>query len=409
MLPLNHKSLLYLICLLADFCGFVVVFVVSRQLAEEKMPDWYLGMAGAAFALSSGVANIVGGVISHRFSERAVFLFGIFAVPLAIVLCAFAEPHDPRFLLRYCLLGLGLGSIYPTLIGWLNRDQDAHANRRGVSRTLILFCISWNVGMLCGQMTSGALFSVGRQWVYAAGLLAALANVGLALVVVRRIARRSEMAVGPADMKERRSAVVPEPELLLASRCRYLSWIANAGGTFGGSLVFHLLPSLMVTIGVSADQHGTLLAWWRGVVIVTYLLMHWSHFWHFRMSASVVSQLLGVAGLLSIAFAPSATMVLIGLTLHGQLAGFNYFSGLFYSTAGSAREKRTLAAGIHEATLAAGMACGTVLGGFLGSRVNERAPWLMAAGVLLVLMTIQVVAWQRWYGMSRTKAAPARS
>jgi len=86
----------------------------------------------------------------------------------------------------------------------------------------------------------------------------------------------------------------------------------------------------------------------------------------------------------------------IGLALLGQLVGYNYFSGLFYSTAGSSHDRRALAAGIHEATLAAGMAIGTVVGGVLGSLAGHRMPYLLAAAVVLVLLAVQSAAWWSW-------------
>ena len=119
-------------------------------------------------------------------------------------------------------------------------------------------------------------------------------------------------------------------------------------------------------------------------------------FWHYRLGVSLASQAIGAAGLVVIAQAESAGMLLIGLALQGQLVGNNYFSGLYYSTAGSSDLGRALAAGIHEATLASGMAIGTIVGGALGSLINHRLPYLLAAIVILVLMTAQSVVWWYW-------------
>ncbi len=405
------KPLLYLICVLADFAGFVVVFAVSRSLAEQNAELWYLGLTGAAFAGSSGIANVVSGWASHRFDSRYVFVFGAATVAVAVAVCGLGSTVSASFLPRYCLLGMGLGTVYPTLIGWLNRDQDAHANRRGVSRTLILFCVSWNVGMMTGQMTSGALFSWSPQLAYGVAFAVAIVNVFLAVAAARLVTTSIRESFGREPQSE-----VPEPnpasdpeQVRIAGKFKQLSWVANLGGTFGGSLIFHLLPELAVSIGVPADEHGTLLAYWRGVVIVTYLLMHASGFWHYRMSTSIASQLLGVLGLLLIAKAQSAFVLFLGVTLHGQLVGYNYFSGLFYSTAGSSQNRRTMAAGIHEATLAIGMSSGTVLGGFLGSQYGARSPWFFAALVLFVLIGLQAYTWRRWQATMQREVIPVVS
>ena len=124
--------------------------------------------------------------------------------------------------------------------------------------------------------------------------------------------------------------------------------------------------------------------------------MHRFPFWHYQMQTASASQLLAVVGLVLVGSAESAVMLLAGLALMGQLVGFNYFSGLFYSTVGSSEKKRALAAGIHEATLATGMAIGTMVGGIAGSFIGHRAPYFLAAAVLLLLVFVQTTLCRRW-------------
>src|SRR5205823_8449376 len=134
---------------------------------------WYLGVVVAGLSLSAGISSLLGGWLAHRFDGRVVFVVGAVAVGLSVAACSLVSPQSPRFLPCYWLLGVGMGFLYPPLIGWLNQGEDAHANRRGVSRTLILFCVSWNLGMLCGQLTAGSLFARGGRWTYAAACSAA--------------------------------------------------------------------------------------------------------------------------------------------------------------------------------------------------------------------------------------------
>ncbi|MCH2211099.1 MAG: MFS transporter [Fuerstiella sp.] len=394
------KQLLYLICLLTDFCAFVVIFAVTRRLAEQQADLWYLGMFGAAFSFSAGLTSVLSGWLSSRFDSRFVFVSGCITVALGVMACAFGDTTHAGFLLRYCLLGIGLGFIYPTLIGWLNRNEDVRTNRRGVSRTLILYCVAWNVGMMCGQLTAGWLFAQGLAWLYGLAFGASIANVCLAIAASRLVAAPSVTSVtGNEDTTEvsDRFAGSDPVNTKVAVHFKRLGWIANSGGTFGTGLVLHLLPDLVVTIGIPADSHGSLLAYGRGVVIATYLLMHVNSFWHYRFSVSLVSQVLGAIGLIMFACADSAVTLIVGLTLHSQLAGYNYFSGLFYSTVGSSPESRTLAAGIHEATLAAGMAAGTAAAGVLGTFIGNRAPYVLSFIVLAVLIVVQIAVFCRWF------------
>jgi MFS family permease len=382
-----RKLYLYLICVLTDFAAFIPVFAVSRGLAEVQAEPWYLGIVGAGVSFSAGVGSVVGGWLAHRCDGRVVFVTGAVAISFSTAACALGDLRSLWFLPGYWLLGIGLGFLYPPLIGWLNQGEDAHSNHHGVSRTLILFCVAWNLGMMSAQLTAGRLFEFGPRWTFGTAFSVSLVNVLVVLVTVRRMIRVPAVTVDSSSAQH---------NVQLAAAFKRLSWIANLGGMFGGSMVLHLLPDLAVLIGVPADNHGMLLAGWRAVVISTYLLLHMTAFWHYRLGTSLASQVLAAVGLVVIATADSATTLLIGLALLGQLVGYNYFSGLFYSTAGSAHDSRALAAGIHEATLAAGMAVGTVVGGMAGSLVNHRVPYLLAAGVILVLIVAQAAAWRIW-------------
>jgi MFS family permease len=383
------RVLLYLICALVDFSAMGVVFVVPRALAEAGAESWILGMLGAGMAFFAGLGYLLGGYLAHRFDGRAVFVAGALIMVISICLCSLSDPARFQFLPFYWLQGVGLGFLYPPLIGWINQGEDAHANRRDVSRRFIIYCISWNLGIMCSQWTAGILFDRGSQWVYRIALAAALLNLLLACIAARMVGHPEGKVIDPAES--------PAAAVELAGVFKRLSWIANLGGMFGGSMVMHLLSDLVVAIGISASIHGTLLAIWRAEIIATYLLMHVSTFWHYRISTALASQLVAAIGLVVIACSNSEGMLLLGLTLLGQLVGYNYFSGLYYSAAGSSHERRALAAGIHEATLCTGMAAGTFLGGSLGTLLhNPRAPYLLAAAVLIVLIAVQFRAWRRW-------------
>lgn len=387
---LSLNGILYLVCGLTDFAAFVVVFGVSRGLAERQSEPWYLGAVGAGMSFSAGVGSILGGWLSQRFDGRPVFLLGAAGLIISAAGSGWLDAGDRFFLPAYWSLGIALGFLYPPLIGWLNQGNSGSAGGRGVSRTLILYCIAWNVGMMCGQLAAGSLFARGGYWLLVSSVAVAGINLLLAILAVTQ--------VRPPDvlLTARVKHVVEDRPISQATAFKRLSWIANLGGMFGGSLVIHLLPDLAVTIGIPASQHGIVLAGWRSIIIVTYLLMHNVSFWQYSLKTAVASQLTGFIGLIVVGCSDSALMLLIGLALLGQLVGYNYFSGLFYSTMGTAQKKRALAAGIHEATLAGGMAIGTLAGGFAGSRISHRAPYFLASAVLLLLVGLQIAAWRKW-------------
>ena len=392
------RNLLYLACVLTDFAAFLVVFAVSRGLAEQQTAQWYLGMLGAGFSFCAGLGSIGGGWLTHRLGSKPIFLCGAVLVLFGIVGCGITPLSHPLLLASYWSLGLGLGIFYPPLIGWLNQGEQIHHQSHGVSRTLIVFCIAWNVGMMAGQLTAGSLFRWGSSWTFRVGAVSALLNLVVSAFATRFVPAFTESVSVEKTETPR--------ELAQATQFKRLSWIANVGGMFGGSMVVHLLPGLAVAIGVSPDRHGFLLGFWRAIIILTYLVLHVATFWRYRISVSLLSQVLAAAGMVVMFRAESETALVVGLVLLGQAVGFNYFAGLFYSTVGSSQATRTLSAGIHEATLAGGMAVGTILGGTLGTVLNLRAPYLLAAIMIGILAAIQAGTWWRWNRLA-ADSAPA--
>lgn len=388
-MPSRLNPLLFLICGLTDFGAYIVIFNVSRSLAEGGAEPWDLGVAGGGYSFSAGVGSLLGGWMAHRYDGRIAFVGGAISFILSIAICALADPGSFIYLPGYWLLGIGLGWLYPPLIGWLNQGEDAHANRRGVSHTLVVYCVSWNVGMMAGQLSAGSLFARGAGLAYAVAFGAALVNLILTVVAARRVA-----PLAPVDSEAAPGGQHAQEVALAFKR---LSWLANLGCMFGASLVIHLLPDLAVSLGVRPENHGELLAAWRAVVILTYIVMHHVAFWHYRLSIALISQFLAAIGLVAIAEAGSAVALFIGLVLLGQLVGYNYLSGVFYSTAGSSHAGRALAAGIHEATLATGMAAGTITLGAVATLMHDhRIPYLIAAAAMIVLIVVQTAAWWRW-------------
>src|SRR5262245_51792500 len=171
------RVLLYLVCGLTDFASFVVVFAASRTMADAHAEPWYLGLAGAGVSFTAGIGSLVGGWVASRVNARAVFGSGAAAITLSVGACLPGNPLSPWFLPGYWVLGIGLGLLYPPLIGWLNQGDDPHTNRRAVTRRLILFCVAWNGGMMCGQLSGGSLYLRGLTWTLGTALVVSLLNL----------------------------------------------------------------------------------------------------------------------------------------------------------------------------------------------------------------------------------------
>lgn len=93
MISLPLHRWLYAVCVLTDFSAFLVVFAVSRGLAERGVAPWYLGLVGAGLSFCAGVGSILGGWLAHRWSSRGV-------------LATYINQRMPYALAAVALLGL---------------------------------------------------------------------------------------------------------------------------------------------------------------------------------------------------------------------------------------------------------------------------------------------------------------
>src|SRR3990172_10642812 len=138
-----------------------------------------------------------------------------------------------------------------------------------------------------------------------------------------------------------------------------------------------------------------MLAGSRMVILGTFVAMHFSSFWRHRLWTALVVQTTACGGLLLLAAGRDAAMLTLGLAVLAVLIGCNYFASLYYTTTGAADHRKGRATGIHEATLALGLAAGSLCGGVVGNRFGDRAPFWLAAAVVALLIVPQWMVYTR--------------
>lgn len=382
-----QRRMLYTISWLTDFAAFMVVFSVTRKLAELNAGALQLGLLGGGFSLTMCLANLVSGRMSDRWGRGRVSICGLFLLLICVCICMVVEVGHAANYGAYMLAGAAMGLVYPPIIAWLSEGGDAVADRSGVSRRLVGFCIAWNLGLASGQLAGGWLYGLAPYWPKVASLLLLVVGVMLMLITMRRGRRLKPTLLAATDEHHQHQA--------LSAAYARIAWMGNFGGTFAMSMVLHLSPQLMIKLGIEAEQHGTVIAASRVVVIATYILMHHVNFWHHRFSVAVMSQVVAVAGLIAFASAESLFGLFLGLAGLAQLVGFNYFSSIYYSTTGSHDDRRGRATGIHEATLAFGFVMGSVMGGVVGHIFDLRSPYQLSAVVIGFLLMMQGVLYFR--------------
>ena len=384
----TQRKLLYVLTWLSEFCGFLLLFAVTRELAETGASLWSMGILGGGFSLALCSSCVFSGRLSDRIGRRRVLASGLLFLIFSVIGCQFVDKQSSLFFALYWSAGIAMGFIYPALYAWLSVTRR-HPHARGIGRTILFFCLMWNIGLICGQLAGGWLFELTDSGKWPLHLSIVLAF--LSMVLLRVIGPSPP----PKHFQQQEPTGEDDSKQALSAAFARLAWLANLGGTFSMSMVIHLFPKLAVQAGIPADQHGMILALSRIVVVGTYFVLFYFSFWHHRLSAAICAQLLGSVGLLVISFASEPTGFVLGIACLAQLSGFNYFASLYYSTAGSSHDRRGAASGVHEATLAFGMAGGCILGGLAGELGDLGTPYQLAAGVVLTLAVAQIFVYFR--------------
>jgi len=397
-----NVNLVYASVFLMDMAVITLVFTVDRDLAERGADLLTLGLIGGGMAVAFAASSMVFGSLSDRIGRWPLALGGVGMMMLAASGCLALAPPNWLYFGAYWLSGVAPGMYYPAIIAFLSRNGQRRYQLRGISRPLVIFCFAWNGGLITGTGVAGYLFAFGKGW----PIGVALAGSGLNLLILLGALACPRLPAPAA------AAMDTDPDMLghreLSAFFSRMAWTANLSGTFSMSMVFHLLPRLMVDLGVPPDDHGGLIMLCRGCVLATYVLLYCSAFWHYRFHVPTATQLLAIAGLVIVVVAQTTWQIGLGLAGLGVLVGYNYFASLYYSTAGGGAMRQGLVSGIHEASLAFGFAMGSIAGGVcawlaeafhgvLPSVLIQRSPYVLAIAVMAALLTLQ--AWM--YGRRR--------
>ncbi len=379
----TESILLYVITGVTDCVLMLLIFTVSRALAETDASLLKMGIAGGGVSAAHVFSSFLFGRLSDRVGRRRIIYAGSGVLLCSVVGCLMLEADSWAFFPVYWLCGIGCGMIYPPLIAWLHQDEGKghHKQASGIN---IRFCLSWNIGIIVALKSGGILYGHNTDW----PLKLAVGLMFVSFFVLLLTGRRSTKP--KAETVEEASDDVVLHRRTLSGGFMKMNWVANLGGAFAMSMILHLFPDLVVRLGISSNTQGTMLVTMRGFVIATYLLLYLSNFWHLRFIVSLVPQFTAVAGLIVLSFAKSPVWLVVGLVSVGALIGYNYFAGLYYSTTSRDDEGKGLASGMHEATIAAGFALGSIIGGIVGTYGGPRSPYLLGILVIVILAVIQI-------------------
>lgn len=390
------RPLLYLLVWIGDCSLSLFIFTVTRHLAEQEGNLVNLGIFGSALSVTVALCAALFGHFSDRLGRRRMIGAGSTLMGVSYGL-AYWSLAVPWIYLQAVLLGLASSLIIPPVIALLSASSARVADPSRHTRTLIIFCLAWNLGMVSGQLSGGFLFVLGP--LVGIKVCLGLAALHFALNVV---ATARERGTGTAaDDVDYRSNPSGDDEPRVSSTQRRMfaifGWIANIAGSTSTGLIIFLLPRLMTTLEISAPVHGSMVMSSRILVVVTYFGLYLSRFWHYRLAPGLCAQAVAMAGLLIITRAEAVPLLTLGVMLIGVMMGYNYFSGIFYATTAFSR-RSGFASGMHEGTLAIGFLIGSLGGGIVGSEFGVRAPFAVGIGIIGLAMALEIAGYLlvRW-------------
>jgi MFS family permease len=357
-----------------DFAiGMVALAVQNLGIYVLDAPNAVLGLFATLGAGAYSLGCVFAGTLSDRFGRRRCVVAGCLGA--AAVWLLIPHMHSwASLLIILPLPGAFLSLFWPSVQAWI---AELSTSPRLLSRNLSLFNIVWSIGLMLGPVVTGYMWLASPTWTFLMPALMVLGLVPLALTTPRG---QSQEEAGPAPAENGRAD---------GDRFLRLAWIGNFAAWFAGGVIMAMFPKLGYTLHYSEPHTGWLLFSFRVGQVALFIATLYVHRWQYRLWPMLLGEVLAAAGLLAAAATDSSAVFAAGFAIAGLAAGMTYVSSLFYSLHGRTSGKgRT--SGLHEAVLGGGGFLGPLLGGLCAQFIGLRAPFVLAAAVLLLACIAQV-------------------
>ena len=369
----KQRHLIYAAAALMDFGSAGIFFAVTRRAAELGATGSQLGALGAIWAGTYGVSVLLTGRLSDRCGRRRLAVAGLIATLCFIIACGLTT-NVPVLLVLMAGFGVSISAFWPSIMGWLG---DSANNSAELNARLGRFSIAWTIGFLLGSGLTGAVFQIQP---FAAFLVAALAVLGAIIVLLLPSQPDAETI---ADDNTR---LPPVPH---GRGFRKTAWLANFAVTLTTGGVCALFPQLATHLGIRADVHGAMLALFRAGSLVAFVALARLTFWRTRLWPLWVAQAVAVVALVGIGVGHTPVVFAVAFIVAGLAAGYTYQASIFFTL--EEMTDKGKGSGFHEAVLGLGIFLGSLLAGWVGECFSIRSPYYFCAGVLLVLISAQMV------------------
>jgi YNFM family putative membrane transporter len=236
-----HRNSVLILCILAYFAIRFSEFVISPVLPQIEaglgISTSFIGVAFTGSTAAYALAQLPSGVLSDRFSERAVILAALGLTGIASTLLSFS-PSGLLLIVAMTLLGVVSGSYYSPATALLSDLFEDTGRAIGIHR----------VGGQAVGFTAPLVAFVGVAYGWRAALLLGALVALPVFVGFRAVVGPQEPATSDAAIRERIEPGVLS-ELLSRPSIAYTTTLASLG-QFADTATFSFL------IAILQDYHG---------------------------------------------------------------------------------------------------------------------------------------------------------
>ena len=273
--------------------------------------------------------------------------------------------------------GFMTAMFWPPLMGWLSMGREG----RQLNQRLGIHNVAWSFGALIGPLIGGYLIEVSSTLPVMVCVLITLLSFA-AVSFARR-------PLGQGNIADRSGAKGDGDKIdLLGRRFMWMGRIALLGSfVCVGLLRTQLALLFKFNLGFSESDYGMVITVMCLVVFVVFFAMGRTHAWHYVLSIFLGVQVLMFLSMLMILNGAGLWEFFVSAGFAGVSQAFLYSSHLYYGVSGAKNRSGRMA--VHEVILSAGIAVGSVAGGYLSDDFGRYAPYWFGIGVMAAGLLVQ--------------------
>jgi len=354
-----------------------------------------LSLGTLGFTLSFAFISLcfLCGKLSERGHRKNLVILGSFVYIPASLLLSFSS-RIYQLYLSMLLLGIAGAMFWPTLAAWIAEKPS----KRSLPQRMALYNVSWGAGMTVGPLVGGILFGINFKLPF---YFAIFISTFIFLILLRRSPKVNSFTKRKTSSCKTLFSKDAPKNFSLYIR---ISRIAFFTLCFSVGVIQYIFPKLGTELAISPSFLGLLMSIRSVSQTLTFYGLGIIHQWHYRIVPLVFFQLIAIVSLVVISITSSLPLFLLAFAFVGVGMGMTYSSSLLYSV--NITSQRGPSVAIHETIGASGFLLGPLFGGAIAQMFFLRAPYLVAAAIVVVGILIQILI-KKHYGFLN-KAAKER-